>query len=170
MAVKAYGTTVRDPDTWAASTAYPISHFRIPSTPNGKCYEVTQMGTSGSGEPEWPTDLGQTVIDGDQEQGPYLTWTCRSLGINPLEVTLITGALGGCSLKDIWVRSVNEEEVEFIVYGSIDGVNWRQIDEISTPQGDRDNRHKGLQNSYPYTKVTVESDVLCEIEIVAGPA
>lgn len=172
MAVRAYGIATTTHPTWEANSPYSLLDYIIPSTPNGFCYECTNAGTSGTDEPTWVTTPGQTVLDGyDPGEGKPLedpiTWTCRELlWPNPLVVELDTEGFGGYSLKDIWVR--NDGEAEFIVYGSYDGDNWRQIDEINTPQGNRDNRHKGLQNAYRFTRVVVDSEVESEIEIVAG--
>ena len=168
MAIRAYGASIRDPDTWQSATFYPLETFVVPTTPNGYCYESVVEGTSGTTEPEWPETPGNTAVDGDQEEGPFLTWICRELLFNPLEVTLDTEGFGGYSLKDIWCRA--DGEAEFTVFGSYDGLSWRQIDEISVPQGNRDNRHKGLQNAYRFIKVSIDSDLDSEIEIVAGGA
>jgi len=85
---------------------------------------------------------------------------------SPLTVELDTGGHGGFTFKEIWVRDV--ASAEFIIYGSHDGENWRQIDELQVPHGERDNRHKGLSNAYRFIKVTTNSETESEIEIVAG--
>lgn len=167
MSIRAYGHSTTDHPTWASGAEYGLLNFVIPTIPNTYCYECVGVGVSGTVEPTWPTTPGQTVVDGDEEQENPVTWTCRSLvAPNPLSVELNTEVQGGCPYKDIWVR--NSGEAEFIVYGSHDGSNWRQIDELETPQGDRDNRHKGLQNAYHRIKVVVDSPNESEIEIVAG--
>jgi len=169
MSVRAYGRATDTHDTWVAKTSHGLLNYIIPVTPNGYCYECTIPGVSGTYEPVWPTTPGLTVSDGDEFQENPITWICRTLlWPNPLIVELDTEGFGGYPLKDIWVRNADEENTDFIVYGSYDGTNWRQIDELATPQGDRDNRHKGLQNAYRFIRVTVESDFASEIEIVAG--
>lgn len=57
---------------WAATTAYSLNAQRRPSVPNrnGLRYKVTTAGTTGSSEPTWPTEWGQTVTDGT------VVWTC----------------------------------------------------------------------------------------------
>ena len=85
---------------------------------------------------------------------------------SPLALVLDSGGHSGYTVKDIWVRDVSA--AEFIIYGSHDGKNWRQIDELQVPHGERDNRHKGLSNAYRYIKVTTSSETESEIEIVAG--
>ena len=168
MAIKAYEKSVASYTAWEASTAYILQDFRIPTVDNGLCYECTTAGISSSGvspgEPTWPNVVGQTVQDGT------VVWTCREKAeaAGPLSVTLGLGDAGGYSLKDIWVKSSGTGD--FIVYGSYDGDNWRQIDEIAVPQGNRDNRHKGLQNAYPFIKVSTDLNAINEIEIVASQA
>jgi len=68
------GGTVTDNnvETWAGSTTYTEGDIRIPTSPNGYTYECTTAGTSGSSEPTWPTNPGDTVTDGD------VVWTCRA--------------------------------------------------------------------------------------------
>ena len=167
MSIRAYGASTTDHPTWASLTSYNLLNFVIPTTPDGKCYECTTPGTSGTDEPSWNTTPGNTTVDGDFEQEDPVTWTCRNLlAPNPLAVELDTGGFGGYPFKEIWIKNVGE--AEFIVYGSFDSANWRQIDELNVPQGNRDNRHKGFSNAYRHIKVTVDSGNESEIEIVAG--
>ena len=170
MTIKAYGKSVKTYTAWVAETEYQLGGFRVPTVDNGLCYEVTTAGISSSGEtpvePSWPDLVGLTVKDGT------VVWTCREkeAEANPLSVTISVENAGGYSLKDIWVSSdLGENEVsEFIVYGSYEGVNWRQIDEIDLPHGSRNNRHKGFQTAYPFIKVETEAVFNNEIEIVAS--
>lgn len=53
-----------DAGTWAATTAYALDDYILPSTPAGRFYKCTTAGTSGASEPTWPTTLGGTVTDG----------------------------------------------------------------------------------------------------------
>lgn len=46
------------------STAVTSGQTTVPATPNGHMYRVTTAGTTGSGEPSWPTTSGGTVTDG----------------------------------------------------------------------------------------------------------
>ncbi len=162
MAIRVYGKSVASYTAWQASTPYLAGDFRVPTVDNGLTYECTQAGTSGLTQPQWPDVPGQTVQDGS------VVWTCREKeeAPNPLTVTLELGDTGGYSLKDIWV--VSDLPGDFIVYGSYNGGNWRQIDEITVPQGNRTDRHKGLQNAYPYIKVSTDLAAVNEIEIVAS--
>ncbi len=166
MSIRAYRASTISHLTWVGNTAYTYLQYVIPTTPNGFCYECTNPGTSGTDEPSWSSTLGTTTVDGDFEQEDPATWTCRPLlSPNPLVVELDTEGFGGYPLKDIWVKN---EGAEFIVYGSFDGENWRQIDELTVPHGGRDNRHKGLKNAYRHMRVEVDSPNESEIEIVAG--
>jgi len=46
------------------STAVTLGQTTIPATPNGHMYRCSTAGTTGSGEPTWPTTNGGTVTDG----------------------------------------------------------------------------------------------------------
>ncbi len=164
MAIRAYGKSVASYTAWQASTVYSLQDFRVPTVDNTFCYECTTAGTSNLTEPAWPNVVGQTVEDGT------VVWTCREKAgqANPLTVILALGDAGGYSLKGIWVKSPGTGD--FIVYGSYDGINWRQLDELAVPQGERDNRYKGLQNAYPFIKVSTDLNEVNEIEIVSSQA
>ncbi len=60
------------PGVWEASTAYGLGQKVVPTTLNGYVYECTVAGTSDSGEPTWPTTIGNTVTDGT------VTWRCET--------------------------------------------------------------------------------------------
>lgn len=51
------------------SQAMTIGDTIIPATPNGRMYRCTTGGTTGAGEPTWPTTNDGTVVDGS------VTWT-----------------------------------------------------------------------------------------------
>jgi hypothetical protein len=65
--------------TWVASHAYSSGAYVIPTTFGsisgqvGKIFKCTTAGTSGTGQPTWPTTAGGTVTDGT------VTWTEVSL-------------------------------------------------------------------------------------------
>lgn len=88
-------------DDWAGTTAYSLNDRVEPTTPNGYVYECTTAGTSGSGEPTWPTTgIGSsTVSDGT------VVWTLLSARHEITEVKLATtsgglaGATGGAALS-----------------------------------------------------------------------
>lgn len=48
---------------WADTTSYVVGDRIIPIIPNGYFYECTTAGTSDSGEPTWPTTIGDTIDD-----------------------------------------------------------------------------------------------------------
>ena len=173
MAIRAYGLSTTNHPAWSSKKTYNLLSFVIPTVPNGFSYEVVVGGVSGTNQPVWPTVIGQSVQDGDPLQTNPVTWTCRALiAPNPLVVVADAHAAGGYPQKDIWVRSARpfaSGKDTFFVYGSFDGENWRQIDEMEAPQNaNKSDRHKGFDNAYPYTKVSVASAYACEIEIVAG--
>lgn len=167
MSVRAYAKSTISYGTWVASTAYALNDEVVAPTDTYYCYKCTtasgETPTSGSFEPVWPVVVDETVADGD------LVWTCKEKEASPsaLSAELDTEGQGGYPYKEMWVKS-DANPCEFIVYGSHDGVNWRQIDEMEVPQGDRDNRHKGLQNAYRFIRVSTETVASNEIEIIAG--
>lgn len=55
---------------WAGVVARLVGDQRVPTQKNGRVYEVINAGTTGIGEPTWPTTIGATVIDGT------VTWRC----------------------------------------------------------------------------------------------
>lgn len=57
---------------WTGSHDYALGDRVIPTVDNGFWYEVTtDSGSSGGGEPTWPTIVGNTVVDSG------VTWTCK---------------------------------------------------------------------------------------------
>ena len=50
---------------WAASTGFAVGDVRraTSSQNSGLVFECTTAGTSGSSEPNWPTDIGSTLTD-----------------------------------------------------------------------------------------------------------
>lgn len=59
-------------DPWRTATSVAAGVYIRPTTANGKLYECTTAGTTGSTEPTWPTTIGNTVADGTA------VWTCRA--------------------------------------------------------------------------------------------
>lgn len=59
---------------WAASTAFAVGDVRRATTvqSSGLVFKCTTAGTSDSSEPDWPTDIGSTVVDNT------VTWTAVS--------------------------------------------------------------------------------------------
>jgi lambda family phage minor tail protein L len=59
---------------WVASTAYSVGNIRRATTTqaSGLVFRCTTAGTSASSEPDWPTDIGSTLVDGS------VTWTAVS--------------------------------------------------------------------------------------------
>ena len=50
---------------WAANTAFTVGDIRRATTvqASGLWFRCTTAGTSGSSEPSWPTDVGNTTND-----------------------------------------------------------------------------------------------------------
>ncbi len=58
-------TAVQQPGTWTASQSYSAGTIIVPMVPNGHTYRAFSAGTSGAGEPSWPTGIGAfTAPDG----------------------------------------------------------------------------------------------------------
>lgn len=57
---------------WEASRGYVLGVRRHPVAPNGFVYVCSQAGTSGAGEPVWPTTVGTEVADNTAK------WKCES--------------------------------------------------------------------------------------------
>lgn len=49
---------------WAASTAFALGAYVLPSAQTGLIYKVTTAGTTAASEPAWPTTAGATVTSG----------------------------------------------------------------------------------------------------------
>ncbi len=84
-----------DPSEWQASTSYNVGDIVRPIDRNGFVYICTQAGTSGTEEPAWPTNDGETATDGT------VTWEARqnfslcSTDIASGDLTLDHGLNGG---------------------------------------------------------------------------
>lgn len=61
---------------WAGVAARILGDQRVPTQKNGRFYEVVTAGTTGIGEPSWPTTIGSTVVDGT------VTWRCVGLYVH----------------------------------------------------------------------------------------
>jgi phage tail sheath gpL-like len=57
-------------NVWLTLTAYVTTQYVVPVTANGFYYKCTTAGTTGAGQPTWPTTVGTTVSDGSA------VWTC----------------------------------------------------------------------------------------------
>lgn len=78
-----------------------------------------------------------------------------------LVVALNMSGLGGRANVEVWVKSSGA--ADFLVEGSVDGVNWRLVDTITlTGAGER---HEGYPNAYPYVRVRTDAANDNEIEI-----
>lgn len=79
--------------TWAATTAYALGAYVVPTTPNatGFYYRATAVsGPSSGAEPHWPIIFGNTVVDGG------VTWTCMySTSVLPAELAKLDANLVG---------------------------------------------------------------------------
>jgi hypothetical protein len=64
---------------WAASTAHAVGDRIVPSpaNANGFSFRCVTAGTTGAGEPTWPTTLGTKVTDGTTAQ-----WICDGQDVN----------------------------------------------------------------------------------------
>tara|TARA_A100000171_G_scaffold53092_1_gene76745 strand:- start:19863 stop:20480 length:618 start_codon:yes stop_codon:yes gene_type:complete len=112
---------------WAATTAYALGDTVEPTTPNTYRYECTTAGTSGSGEPTFPTSgIGSTVVDGT------VVWTLVANRHELTEIKLATtsgglpGATAGAALNlgtSILSGSANAVEVHIRVTNAVTQVS-----------------------------------------------
>ena len=93
-------------------------------------------------------------------------WVRDSSNSSVLSVELNTTNCGGLSLCEVWISS--DVDATFSVFGSVDGMNWRWIEDLTLPYGDRTDRHTGYHNAYHYLKVSTDTVGTHKIEIVAG--
>lgn len=95
---------------WAVSTAYTpartafaVGQIIRPTVHNGYVYELTVAGTSGTTEPTFPTNPGDSVVDNTA------TWTCRDSNVTKGDFNGFT--VGATAQTD-------EKEYYFIAVGS----------------------------------------------------
>lgn len=62
-----------DEDAWDATTAYVLTDYVAPTTPNTHSYECIIAGTTAGTEPVWPTTNELTIVDGG------VTWACKGI-------------------------------------------------------------------------------------------
>lgn len=79
--------------TWAANTAFALNDYVMPLSSTGYVYRVTTAGTTGVGEPVWPTTPGAAVVNGTATftaaEFPQAQWYPIGQGINPTDYTLL---------------------------------------------------------------------------------
>lgn len=61
-------------DDWAASTAYVVGDWVVPTTANTYIYQCTTAGTSHTAEPSWTTTEDDTTTE-----STGVVWTCHAL-------------------------------------------------------------------------------------------
>lgn len=120
-----FGKTT-SPGDWQATTAYSLGDYVSPTTPNGYVYECITAGTSGSGEPSWPTTHGDTKTDGS------VTWGCRielSLGTDEQYQDIIVPFDQVRELHSLTLFTVGcDANRYFSVEYSIDGgIEWTSL-------------------------------------------
>ena len=54
-----------NPDTWQANLSVPAGSFIRPTSDNGFVYYAKTGGLTGTSEPTWPTQNGQSVVDNE---------------------------------------------------------------------------------------------------------
>ncbi|SFM68435.1 carbohydrate-binding protein [Thermodesulforhabdus norvegica] len=106
-----YLTILAPPEEWRPNEAYPAMAYVRPATWNGYVYRTTSPGTSGSSEPAWPSDIGQTVIDND------ITWECVEF----------PATYDSAMLAQIWVPSVTYNVGNLVRASSYNGYVYRCI-------------------------------------------
>ena len=94
---------------WAASTAFSVGDVRRATTSqnSGLVFECTTAGTSGSSEPDWPTDIGSTLTDNT------VVWTA---------ISSIYADLSGLAVDAI--IELFELHYDNTLHGSTDVLRW----------------------------------------------
>ena len=90
--------------TWTASTNYVVGDQIVPTNPNGRVYNCTIAGTSGTVEPNFPQIMyavGQNFQDGVVPADEYpLTW--RDAGFTQQEIYDVRAAA-----REGWMRKAS---------------------------------------------------------------
>jgi hypothetical protein len=90
--------------TWTASTQYYVGDQIVPQTPNGRVYQCTIAGTSGTTEPNFPQIMyavGQNFNDGIVPADEFpLTW--RDTGFTQQEIYDVRA-----SAREGWMRKAS---------------------------------------------------------------
>ena len=94
---------------WAASTGFAVGDVRRATTSqnSGLVFECTTAGTSGSSEPNWPTDIGSTLTDNT------VVWTA---------ISSIYADLSGLAVDAI--IELFELHYDNTLHGSTDVLRW----------------------------------------------
>ena len=83
---------------WSGPVAKSLNDAVIPTVANNFFYECTVAGTTGAGEPAWPTTVGSTVVDGT------VTWICRKV----VNITYSTAA--SAVVAGVWTHIEFDED------------------------------------------------------------
>jgi hypothetical protein len=147
---------------WVASATFASNDIVKPTQPNrnGFRYKVTAGGggAAGSSEPQWPTEIGVTVVDG------ALTWTCDSLedtwypiqSINGVTVKIdndcnVLGSAGnGYSGTTESVATYKRECIN--VLNAAAGTFWQLVQESGT-----DGNHITYSGGWDRTNMTTQN-------------
>lgn len=93
-------------------------------------------------------------------------WVRDSSNNSALSVEIDLANKGGLQLCEVWISS--NVDATFSVYGSVDGTNWRYIEDLILPNNGRTDKHVGYHNAYRYIKVSTDTVGNHEIEIAVG--
>ena len=100
-----YFNAIRPP-VHALSTAYLVGDCVRPPTNNGKVYECTVAGTSGSVEPGWGTTQDQTFVDGTVTWKTHNNYSLAYTDLLPTDWTLSDNGTTGRKLTVTQKNSV----------------------------------------------------------------
>jgi hypothetical protein len=114
--------------TWDSGTIYAATQRVRPKKANGYEYECTTAGQSDATQPEWPTTIGGTVIDGSA------VWTCRAITSASLTRAITTCVWTGTGLTidgEMIANTGGESKVSAYIAGGIAGTIYNVIARIT---------------------------------------
>ena len=115
---------------WRPGRQYQSGNYVRPRVPNGFEYQCTNVGQSASREPNWPTTVSDTVVDGSA------VWTCEegANGTDTISGQSVT-ADAGLSVSGVTLNTA-ATAVTALVSGGSDGACYEVVCQVTTVGGE----------------------------------